>query len=407
MQVKEAANKVIQEVTRFWERARIPMKASHHARDKVISLHSEWSALKKNRTRRTALQQRNEEAFATSLEHLFDVAHENAFCLINIEEDRKFLQAQRENVPRGTMAGEDRTLTSIEARMKQRQDHLQQRREAEAARRAAEEKTELFSSSSSSSSTTSSPVRPRHRTADPTAEENQESGPSTFSDTVPTPAKQRRGTAKLMTAEITAAMDRARLSNRDGVHLLATIASTLGHDPVDLALNRESIRRRRREFRMKIAEEIKESFKPSVPLAVHWDGKLVPDFKDPRHKRVERLPILVSGEDVGKLLAVPRLPAGTGDEIAKAVVDTLEDWGVKERVVAMSFDTTASNTGRLAGACVKIQEKLGRPLLWLACRHHIFELVLAKAFRVSLGPSAGPDVGLFRRFEEHWDFIDR
>ena len=79
------------------------------------------------------------------------------------------------------------------------------------------------------------------------------------------------------------------------MHLVTTIAKSLGHDPADLALNRETIRRQRRHFREEAAIEIKSTFQPQVPLTVHWDGKLVPDHLDPRTKRVERLSILVSG----------------------------------------------------------------------------------------------------------------
>jgi len=41
------------------------------------------------------------------------------------------------------------------------------------------------------------------------------------------------------------------------------------------------------------------------------------------------------------------------------------------------FDTTSSNTGLLSGACVILDQLIGRPLLNLGCRHHVLELVLA------------------------------
>jgi hypothetical protein len=66
---------------------------------------------------------------------------------------------------------------------------------------------------------------------------------------------------------------------------------------------------------------------------------------------VDRLPVLVSGAGVSKLLGVPKLPSGTGEETAKAVVDCLEEWEIKDRIQAISFDTTSSNTGHRAGTC--------------------------------------------------------
>ena len=41
----------------------------------------------------------------------------------------------------------------------------------------------------------------------------------------------------------------------------------------------------------------------------------------------------------------------------------------------MSFDTTAGNTGHLNGACTLLEKQMGRDLLWLACRHHVMELI--------------------------------
>ena len=64
----------------------------------------------------------------------------------------------------------------------------------------------------------------------------------------------------------------------------------------------------------------------------------------------ERLPVLLSGGGVTKLLGAPALPPKDDDTpigsiIATAVVKSLEEWGVKDSVVAMVFDTTSANTG--------------------------------------------------------------
>jgi len=124
--------------------------------------------------------------------------------------------------------------------------------------------------------------------------------------------------------------------------------------------------------------------------------------------KVDRLSVIVSGAGLSKLLGVPRFPSGTGAAMAKAVVDSLEEWGVKDRVVSMSFDTTSSNTGVKLGACTLIEAALGRDLLRLACRHQILELVAEKAFTASdCVQSTGPDILLFQRFKQQWKFIDK
>ena len=37
----------------------------------------------------------------------------------------------------------------------------------------------------------------------------------------------------------------------------------------------------------------------------------------------------------------------------------------------------------------------------------MFELVLASAFTICMGPTSGPDVQMFKRFQKHWKNIDR
>ncbi|KAG0721650.1 hypothetical protein GWK47_046059 [Chionoecetes opilio] len=123
--------------------------------------------------------------------------------------------------------------------------------------------------------------------------------------------------------------------------------------------------------------------------------------------RAERLAILVTGEGVEKLLGVPKLHSGTGDAAATAVFEALEDWGVQERVVAMCFDTTSANTGAINGACTILQQNIGRPLVSLACRHHVHELVLEKAFSTCLGSSSGPEITIFSRFKDYWSYINQ
>ncbi|KAG0696641.1 hypothetical protein GWK47_026471 [Chionoecetes opilio] len=62
-------------------------------------------------------------------------------------------------------------------------------------------------------------------------------------------------------------------------------------------------------------------FTPENSLVVHWDGKLIPDLTG--KKKVDRLPILVSFRGKSKLLEVPKLPSGTGDAQAQAVLATV------------------------------------------------------------------------------------
>ena len=73
----------------------------------------------------------------------------------------------------------------------------------------------------------------------------------------------------------------------------------------------------------------------------------------------------------------------------------------------MCFDTTASNTGRKNGACVSLEHKMDKDMLWLACRHHILEIVLESVVSTSLPASSGPNIQIFKRFKVNWDKLNK
>lgn len=58
------------------------------------------------------------------------------------------------------------------------------------------------------------------------------------------------------------------------------------------------------------------------------------------------------------------------------------------------------------GACTLLQELLLRQLLWMACRHHILELILAAAYEAIVAPTSGPEVALFSKLQDVWDDLD-
>src|SRR6218665_2466655 len=235
--------------------------------------------------------------------------------------------------------------------------------------------------------------------AESTDNENVESDHDTI-----TPKSKRPRPKNIISPQVAAAPDRTKISNRNAVYALASFSAAVGQTPADLALNRWSIRRSRIKHRDHAMTELKDSFGNEirdVPLVVHWDGKLLPDISG-NHEKVDRLPILVSGRGVERLLNVPKLPNDTGEAMANAVVAAINNWHLVENVKALSFDTTASNSGIRAGAAVLIEQKIDKALLYLACRHHIFEAVLGDVFNSLARPSTGPDILLFKRFKEAW-----
>jgi len=90
-----------------------------------------------------------------------------------------------------------------------------------------------------------------------------------------------------------------------------------------------------------------------------------------------------------------------------AVLSTLDDWQLRAQVPGLVFDTQSSNTGLNMGACTLIERALGTDLVWIACRHHVFEVMLSDVFSVAFRTSSGLDDALFKRFQKQWPFINR
>jgi len=230
-----------------------------------------------------------------------------------------------------------------------------------------------------------------------------EAGPST-----PKNKRPLRRTTELVTPEVAAALDRTNISDRKAAHLFSAMASTtqFGQDVNELVLSRSAIRRARMKHREAFNAEVKASFDPSVPLILHWDGKILDDFTVPGHERVDRLPVLVSGKDVVKLLSVPKLHDGTSPSMTNAILETVDEWGLRDRIKGLCFDTTASNTGAKGGVCIRLESDIGGQLLNLACRHHVAEIMLENVFSLH-DVSKSPNIEIFGHFKEYWPSIDQ
>ena len=384
--IRDVSHQVIQVVSAFWEKAGIPTRCQQHSIQKLEKVFADWKGLRKHSTRSTPAHKSKEDEFVERLDDLFDIAHADALTLITIPEDKEFLLSQRQKGRPGSIGAIDMVQVRRNQRTEDRFNADEMRRKR--ARQEMEASTSQATLASDSSSSTIA--------AEAIDEDND---PSTF-------PVAKRARINVMTPGLASALDRTKISSRNATFVLGEMASSLGHDVHSLNINRNSIHRARASHRATMWKKLKTEFSASVPLTVHWDGKLMEDLTSKEH--VDRLPVLISGAETEQLLGVPKLLSGTGEAQAAAVVDCLKKWDVADRVVALCFDTTASNTGHRSGACSILEEKLGKDLPFLACHHHIMELVVGAAFeKTSIGVSTGPEILLFKRFREKWRLIDR
>jgi hypothetical protein len=191
--------------------------------------------------------------------------------------------------------------------------------------------------------------------------------------------------------------------------IMASLVNEVDCSTTAAVLSKSTVHRQRQLMHQEAAKEIKDNCQASKSV-VHWDGKLLPDMTGVDTNKVDRLPVMISSLADGtiKLLEVPKLTSGPGQAAAEAVLELLKSWNCDSLTIGMCFDLTAANTGRLAGACTLLEISMGRSLLWMACRHHMFEVLLSDVFSVCVGPSSGPEILFFKRFREKWqDLLHR
>ncbi|GBM08874.1 hypothetical protein AVEN_57426-1 [Araneus ventricosus] len=117
LSIRESANLVVRECLIFWEKKRIPTRATPHYVKKIMEMYNHWRNLQKSACRRSETQEENERNFISDLNNLFDIAHANALEIIKIEENRKFLLSQGEPGRRVCLMGIAMKLAKREERV--------------------------------------------------------------------------------------------------------------------------------------------------------------------------------------------------------------------------------------------------------------------------------------------------
>jgi adenylate/nucleoside-diphosphate kinase len=164
-----------------------------------------------------------------------------------------------------------------------------------------------------------------------------------------------------MTLKLLATLDKCKLSDRDAVHIIISTADALDNDVSKLIINRSTIQRDRIRFRENKTIELQKKFNllEKESFVLHWDKKLLLDITYGELK-VDRLPVIVSFEEITQLLGVPKLKSGTGEQQTNAIFDITNDCNVTNKVQTLCCDTMASNTGWLNGACIILKQLIGR-----------------------------------------------
>ena len=223
-----------------------------------------------------------------------------------------------------------------------------------------------------------------------------------------------------MSPELISALDRCKTSDYSAMRMFSKVFKqfyTVGGEKLnlnELDISRSGIRNNRIEQRNIIASQEKEKFKLNMPprLSYGWDGKMLQDLENSKHEMQSQVVNGAPGYTEGKILDVIELtdedgnPTSTGLAQAEANIITIMEWGVADKIVAFNFDTTASNTGIWSGSAIRLNQFLNRPVLYLACRHHVFELLAKNTFNKIVGYDPSPEVSMFKRMKEVFPHIN-
>ena len=88
-----------------------------------------------------------------------------------------------------------------------------------------------------------------------------------------------------------------------------------------------------------------------------------------------------------------------GETSAAAVFEAFVAWNIANEVKCVCVYTISVSIVPRNDACLLLEQKLdmGDTMLWCACRHHILEKIMQAVVVLSLCPSKGPDIMIFKR----------
>ena len=344
---------------------------------KINNLYKEWQKLeceskRKDRISKT-FDQRQKTFVEDTLENPMNIAKKNAKDIFeksgikDWEEDFKHFENQLKKAQIGTFGGIDLCQEKFE------------KQKAEEQRLQNIEQEMIFA---------------------PIEETNSDDGDT---DYVEKDDKNKKKKKTDIMSRVSLTGDRLGLSIRQRTMYAATVCNAAELPIEDTNISKSTAWRHAKKQRLIKATDIKEKFEKPDHLTVHWDGKLM---KMRAGITSERCCVYVSGAQENKnqkLLGVPDIPSGTGSAQEKAVTDLLEQWDIFDEIVGLVFDTTASNSGKWQGACSLIEKHLGKAVLWLSCRHHVYELHIKHVVEVVTGNTKDPGVSLFRRLKTFWN----
>lgn len=360
--VRDVCKQILDELKIIWSRAYIPIKSDFMCLRQIVELFGKWEKTKKIAKSHLPSCLRHKKDFQNHMDQLCDLSHRNSYQILKStraqhwNEDWEFLQNQRRVPQIGHMTGVDTILAQKEKRKGVKRKHHYDENNNDEIDREMETHEELDESDiceDALSDEDDFQVAAGRKAARPKQ------------TTLVVPTK----TLLSATGEVA---DRTRLSIRAHLAMQAKLIKVGGQNVSEFSMSCSTAWRQRQRMREELAGQITKEWSPPSFAVIHWDSKLVKDLTGELNERVA---ILVSGIPLStpKILGIPTIANATGVSQKNAVVSLLKEWEIEKNVVGVVFDTTANNTGLRNGCATLIEENGKKAILWLTCRHHVYE----------------------------------
>ena len=390
-------------LTVIWKMAGIPTVTDVVITKYIVNLYEEWKGLCKKKSSNSTAEVAKRESFQQKLERLFDIACSDAIKILETDRmrtpeaehaDIEFYLDQK-GARKGIMTSLDKVYqTSVEKKKKRQEEEDSRKHRVDMG---------------PSSSLVNSPLLELTDTVD---------DDNTTDPDFTAPAQKKGRKPDFIEIKVprnisqTVALNNKRwkVSDIATASGLSLIIQESGGNLDDFVVSKSTCRREGIKSVTKDTENIKERFKNSLSardLTLHFDGKAVKEYSAGCHLEQERIAVIVSSPslDSPQVLGVPPAKGSKGIDQLAVLANLIEEWGIKDHIMAIGFDTTSSNTGIRSGAVTLVEELIGDACLWSACQRHIHELHIKHAAESVFGPPSGPSDLLFKKLRQIWPDI--
>ena len=209
-------------------------------------------------------------------------------------------------------------------------------------------------------------------------------------------------------------MTRFGIGVRPGMCLLSSLYKAGGVNIDNISISRSTLNRKTHNVVESEAQIIREENIDKIrglKVVVHFDTKILKryDWEKGISKYEDRIAISASSPESGPLdflLGILKVESSKGSDQAIAIQTMLEYYEMSDQIIGLCSDATSSNTGKNKGAVsIIISYALKRPVLWLMCRHHIYERHMAHVMKEIFGPTSSPSKKLYVILQKLWPQI--